>query len=69
MIKREYFVVIKDFNTDSIRSIESRCDSIDNAKLFMAENASLIINLNKNPINKNKEYRFDIQEVVVIEGK
>ena len=64
MIKRENFVVIIDTTTRGIRSIEARCDTIKNAKLFMEENASLLADLNL-PYNP-KRYEFAVNEVVVI---
>ena len=67
MIKREYFVVIFDTEAHGIRSIEARCDSEANAKLFMEENAYLIKDLNKPyPFSW---FEFRINEVVVMEGE
>jgi len=66
MIKREYFVVIKNISTDSIASIEARCDSEENANLFMRENEYQITDMNK--CFKQPMYRYAVQEVVVIEG-
>ena len=65
MIKREFYVIIVNIETNGIKSIEARCDSIDNANLFREENAYIIKDLNK-PYAFPK-YEFRINEVVVIE--
>jgi hypothetical protein len=62
MIKREFFVVIVDNSTRAVKSIEARCDSVDNANMFIEENAYLM----KETTNQNCS--FKINEVVVIEG-
>lgn len=67
MIKREYFVVIKNIGTDSVTTIEARCDSRENAELFMRENEYQITDMNK--CFKQLMYRYAVHEVVVIEGK
>lgn len=66
MIKREHFVVIIDTTTRGIRSIEARCDTMENAELFMEENAYILTDLNR-PYNP-KRYEFAVNEVVVIKG-
>ena len=64
MIRREYFVVIKNISTDNVTSIEARCDTRENAELFMRENEYLINDMNKS--FKQPMYRYAIQEVVVM---
>ena len=64
MIKRERFVVIIDTTTQGIRSIEARCDTMENAELFMKENQYILTDLNR-PYN-SKRYEFTVNEVVVI---
>ena len=64
MICREFFVVIYDNDIQCIKSIEARCDSLDNAKLFMDENAYIIKDLNR-PHTYSK-YEFRVNEVVII---
>ena len=64
MIKREHFVVIIDTTTQGIRSIEARCDTTENAELFMEENQYILMDLNR-PYNQ-KRYEFAVNEVVVI---
>lgn len=65
MIKREFFVVIIDHDSWGIKSIEARCSSMDNAKLFMEENQYILTDLNR-PYNP-KRYEFAVNEVVVME--
>lgn len=65
MIKREFFVVIIDRDSWGIKSIEARCNSMDNAKLFMEENQYILTDLNR-PYNP-KRYEFAVNEVVVID--
>lgn len=62
MIKREFFVVIVDNSTRTVKSIEARCDSVENANMFIEENAYLL----KETTNQNCS--FKINEVVVIDG-
>ena len=65
MIKREFFVVIIDRDSWAIKSIEARCSSMDNAKLFMEENQYILTDLNR-PYNP-KRYEFAVNEVVAID--
>ena len=65
MIKREFFVVIIDLDIRCVKSIEARCSSMDNAKLFMEENQYILTGLNR-PHNP-KRYEFAVNEVVVID--
>ena len=67
MIKREFFVVIMDVRSLDIKSIEARCSSMNNAKLFMEENQYILTDLNRryNP----KRYEFAVNEVVVIDDE
>lgn len=65
MIKREFFVVIMDRDSWCIKSIEARCSSMDNAKLFMEENQYILTDLNR-PYNP-KRYEFAVNEVVAID--
>ena len=67
MIKREYFVVIIDTTTQGIRSIEARCDTVENAELFMEENQYILTDLNR-PYNP-KRYKFAVNEIVVIKDE